>query len=298
MTCVKSPECGAKTKKPDGSKQMNHRIAVLSILVMVMLLASGSLLADAECLECHDDTDAMLGFVHDANAQCTDCHGASAGHADKPRTAPTRVFERFGAGHGLNSACLECHDNEGRVHWESGPHGDADVACNGCHTIHQSRDAVRVDRLQPEVCTDCHKGLLAQFNLPSRHPIEEGKAQCSGCHAVHGSGNEKSLVEATVTQTCVACHDEKRGPFIFEHDPVTEDCGLCHKPHGSMLPSLLTSRPPFLCQQCHLAASHPSRLPDGTALMANDFNLRAKGCVNCHSQVHGSNHPSGPRFTR
>jgi hypothetical protein len=26
--------------------------------------------------------------------------------------------------------------------------------------------------------------------------------------------------------------------------------------------------------------------------------LLGKGCVNCHSQVHGTNHPSGARLTR
>jgi hypothetical protein len=29
-----------------------------------------------------------------------------------------------------------------------------------------------------------------------------------------------------------------------------------------------------------------------------DERLANRGCTNCHSQVHGSNHPSGPRFHR
>jgi hypothetical protein len=27
-------------------------------------------------------------------------------------------------------------------------------------------------------------------------------------------------------------------------------------------------------------------------------NLLMKNCLNCHTEVHGSNHPSGVRFTR
>jgi hypothetical protein len=63
---------------------------------------------------------------------------------------------------------------------------------------------------------------------------------------------------------------------------------------------LLTARGPASCQQCHAAAFHPSvpygseGLPSGNA----NQNLLGKNCLNCHSQVHGSNHPSGARLTR
>ena len=63
---------------------------------------------------------------------------------------------------------------------------------------------------------------------------------------------------------------------------------------------MLVKRPPLLCQSCHSQAGHPSvphssgGLADGTpsAMLLNG------SCLNCHSQVHGSNHPSGPRLTR
>ena len=51
---------------------------------------------------------------------------------------------------------------------------------------------------------------------------------------------------------------------------MAEDCSLCHTPHGSVRPALLTKTPPLLCQQCHSAAGHPSvartanSLPGGT----------------------------------
>ena len=73
------------------------------------------------------------------------------------------------------------------------------------------------------------------------------------------------LVKPTVNQTCYTCHAEKRGPFLWEHAPAAEDCTLCHTPHGSVYPSLLTKTPPLLCQQCHSVAGHPSvaRTPAG-----------------------------------
>jgi hypothetical protein len=64
--------------------------------------------------------------------------------------------------------------------------------------------------------------------------------------------------------------------------------------------ALLTARTPFLCQQCHSAAFHPSLPTGGVGLpgAAPNQNLLGKNCLNCHSQVHGSNHPSGGRMTR
>jgi hypothetical protein len=66
---------------------------------------------------------------------------------------------------------------------------------------------------------------------------------------------------------------------------------------------MLKARAPFLCQQCHLAQFHPSTAYSGTGLPGDAIpsgaqQLLGKNCMNCHSQVHGSNHPSGVRKTR
>ena len=93
-------------------------------------------------------------------------------------------------------------------------------------------------------------------------------------------------------EKCTSCHAEKRGPFLWDHAPAAEDCNLCHTPHGSNQPALLKKRVPQLCQECHSPAGHPSVSYDGSRLKGSMF-LGAKGCSNCHSAVHGSNHPSG-----
>ena len=118
---------------------------------------------------------------------------------------------------------------------------------------------------------------------------------CSDCHNVHDGNNDFLLNADNINDNCYSCHAEKRGPFLWEHAPVTEECTLCHQPHGSNHPAMLTRRPPLLCQQCHSAAGHPGvaytvdEIEDSSA---NRF-LLAKSCTNCHSQVHGTNHPSG-----
>ena len=110
------------------------------------------------------------------------------------------------------------------------------------------------------------------------------------------------LVKPTVNQTCFTCHAEKRGPFLWEHAPAAEDCTLCHTPHGSVYGTLLKRNPPLLCQQCHTVSGHPAVARTGAALPggsagASGF-LLAGSCTNCHSQVHGSNHPSGVKLMR
>jgi DmsE family decaheme c-type cytochrome len=138
----------------------------------------------------------------------------------------------------------------------------------------------------------------AAFWKPSRHPLREGKMACTSCHSPHGSTAPASLVRNTVNETCTGCHSEKRGPFLWEHQPVTEDCHNCHDPHGSVQPSLLKARAPFLCQQCHEAAGHPSSPATPQGLPGRSAFLLGGACLNCHSQVHGSNHPSGRALMR
>ena len=105
-----------------------------------------------------------------------------------------------------------------------------------------------------------------------------------------------------MNQTCYTCHAEKRGPFLWEHAPAAEDCTLCHDPHGSVNPARLKKNPPLLCQQCHSIAGHPSvaRTPAGLPGGAGGGSafLLAGSCLNCHSQIHGSNHPSGVKLMR
>jgi len=116
-----------------------------------------------------------------------------------------------------------------------------------------------------------------------------------------------------VNETCYTCHAEKRGPFLFEHGPVTDDCTNCHTPHGSTASPLLKARVPWLCQECHSGdhgaqINSAANLQDGAVTTVNGLNplanaagraqLMARACLNCHVLVHGSNHPAGSKFQR
>ncbi len=266
---------------------------------------------DARCTRCHDASDdfpvlaigkTKHGTVADGRTPtCSSCHGDSETHVNKPadakeRPRPERSFGKNSKTpvDARNQACLTCHEGGKRIHWTSGAHASRDVSCTSCHEVHTGHDKVRDKVAQSEVCYACHKEQRAQSRKPSRHPIPEGKVACSDCHNPHGSAGEKMLVRDNVNDTCYQCHTEKRGPFVRTHQPVQEDCSICHNPHGTTNDNLLKQRSPFLCQQCHEPTSHRGSLASttGSAGGSTGANLLARGCLNCHTNIHGTNNPA------
>ena len=77
---------------------------------------------------------------------------------------------------------------------------------------------------EPDTCFQCHKDRRAQMSRSSHMPLREGKITCSDCHNPHGSATEALLKDDSINDTCYKCHAEKRGPFLFEHAPVRENC--------------------------------------------------------------------------
>jgi DmsE family decaheme c-type cytochrome len=155
---------------------------------------------------------------------------------------------------------------------------------------------------QTALCVSCHRLQVAKTERAVAHmPVREGKMACTSCHNPHGSlTNVKALaVGTTVSESCMSCHTEMRGPMLWEHAPVKDNCTTCHDPHGSSNDRMLAVRMPMLCQRCHVATRHPSSIYDTNAITVNKSNrMFGRSCVNCHSNIHGSNHPSGQFFMR
>ena len=63
--------------------------------------------------------------------------------------------------------------------------------------------------------------------------------------------------QPTINDQCYSCHADKRGPYVFNHPPVEENCATCHNPHGSVHAKLLNESAPNLCQDCHDGSRHP-----------------------------------------
>jgi len=281
---------------------------------------------DAKCTQCHDEGDnpAILhlgktkhGTVADGRTpSCTNCHGDSdahlkggpSGNKDK-RPSPDVVFKAKGGSSAdvQSGSCIGCHKSDAnRSHWAGSIHESRDVACANCHTVHAPKDKVLAKATQPEVCFACHKEQRAQVNRPSHHPVLEGKVACSDCHNPHGSTGPSLVKRDNIRDTCFQCHAEKRGPFVHNHQPATEACTICHQPHGTVVESMLKVRPPFLCHECH--TPHGGFIPQVrgaqvTAPTANGIGksgtnvTQGRACLNCHTEVHGSNNPSATNPT-
>lgn len=199
-----------------------------------------------------------------------------------------------------NQICLNCHADHERIGWHGSVHEGEDVTCASCHSVHAEHDPMKDAMAQQEVCFNCHPRTRSLTLMPSSHPLRFGQMTCSDCHDSHNGLNEFQLVETSINDTCYTCHAEKRGPVLWEHAPVAEDCSNCHDSHGSSHAALLKQRPPLLCQQCHMPSGHPS-LAYGPESIEDSYRSRfllGSSCSNCHTQVHGSNHPSGVSLTR
>jgi DmsE family decaheme c-type cytochrome len=310
--------------------------------------------ASAECVSCHDEEDLPdmslsphalpvkkkapmsaaaeqlqgrpMGDPDSERAPtCITCHGPSPTHIKKPegvkdRPAPDRVFGKKTrlTPEQRSDVCQTCHQKDPKqMLWDGSRHQNADLACNSCHKVHTNKDKLLTKTGQTEVCFTCHKAQRAQINLISRHPIPEGKMGCSDCHNVHGSVGPMLAKRDSTNVTCYTCHAEKRGPFVHEHQPVTEDCMSCHSPHGSVVAGMLKARPPMLCQQCHTphvaggvgalggqpgvytqAPGQTQPLITSTTSGKNVIQLwQGRSCMNCHTKVHGSNNPSATHPT-
>jgi DmsE family decaheme c-type cytochrome len=271
------------------------------------------------CYRCHCEKRDLEQIAHPHQVlgpngfNCTTCHDAHG----KILMANRR------------DQCLKCHDGAPTMAWHSSTHHREGVACTDCHNPHPKADVPQVVRVshttvkrprrlpmsvdEPQACYKCHEKIYALTALPSHHPIAEGKMVCSDCHDAHGQAHGH-LKEATVNEVCYECHAEKEGPFAYEHAPVTENCAYCHEAHGTVENNLLRQPTTFLCLRCHSGHSTHGRSENCFRCHFVDGDITNVGggpldpmipttpitrkalftdCTQCHTQIHGSDLPSG-----
>jgi len=268
------------------------------------------------CAECHDkefrefaqgghgralrDSSLVTG-----KTGCESCHGPGSLHAEAagdksnpgyatiadPRTMPADK---------LNAMCVTCHKGGDQFLWENSSHANHKVSCISCHSMHNVQDEGHAALLKQnntsELCLTCHRTKKLALARSAHMPLTEGGMNCASCHNPHGSTGPHMLRASSNNELCESCHMDKRGPMLWEHAPVRENCLNCHEPHGANNDKVLTGKRPFLCQRCHIGTRHPATLYDGPDLLSN--RLFNRSCTNCHSQIHGSNDPSGKFLLR
>jgi DmsE family decaheme c-type cytochrome len=267
---------------------------------------------DETCATCHDtQAKAMRETLHgkaqntrtpaarDGQA-CETCHGVGQKHVESGKKEDIRRFNVLSARE-ANAACLTCHSKGHHADWQGSLHDARNVSCVTCHSVHSAKSAKAQLKTVTvtQTCETCHKQEALKVQKTSHMPVREGKMECTSCHSPHGSTNVRMLkVGNSVNEACASCHTEKRGPYLWEHAAGRENCASCHDPHGSNNDRMLVAKVPMLCQRCHISSGHPPVVYDQTQLSAGSNRMVGRGCVNCHSQIHGSNSPSGYRFIR
>jgi predicted CXXCH cytochrome family protein len=259
-------------------------------------------------------------YVHDSHLPldkqgCQACHGPGGPHVAHRDPSDNPYAYVISYTHAkpmeIAQACLRCHnDIMTMAHWRRTGHARANVTCTDCHQMHW-QDRLGPDRTTlpagsqagkfatspvfpeaPEpkallkadeatLCGRCHQSEVNEFRHNFHHPVPEGRMVCSDCHDPHPNGDERKRFR-TAKQSCITCHPEVAGPFVYEHDPVSDltgdGCMECHRPHGSPNPRLLKAFSRGLCLQCHSDKA------------VNHFPGRTCWQSGCHVSPHGSNH--------
>jgi len=331
------PSAGSHWRGLRGFWRLVGMGAALSVVALVLgvrveaappTVAGATYIGSEQCKGCHEDLakkmehtlhGKLLGTkLAKSDLQqrgCEGCHGPGSKHLEDPANPAFNL--RFGkksplAAAGKNEVCLQCHAKGKQILWKGSPHESRDVTCVTCHSVHEGTEkrllklvkfekfdsrGQALDNVQYNLCGQCHQVRAMQFNRYSHMPLaargEAGALTCTSCHNPHGTTTEKLIAAVSINKSCTTCHADKRGPFLWEHPPVLENCLNCHQAHGSNNPTLLKVKQPRLCETCHVGGRHNAQ-----TYAQMDRKVFNRSCVNCHANIHGSNHPSGVFFTR
>lgn len=205
--------------------------------------------------------------------------------------------------------CTLCHEKENKE-FQLSTHAridvkDADPEMQGCEMCHGpgsvhveesgGKDNIINPRRDPGACFTCHMDKKAEFRLPFRHPVLEGKMACADCHSSHGPDARPWSATSMegINEACFKCHKEMRGPFVWEHEALRDGCTTCHKVHGSVNDKMLIARDSNLCLRCHVQTDFPTI---GDRNHGTDLTRGTCFSAGCHNVPHGSNFDRHFRF--
>lgn len=282
------------------------RLVFLSVAVFILAGAAngqdaGSPAVSLRCAECHDaEVAAILRGPHGAIARrdatfCAACHGDPSAHLESASADDIRGSDELAKWNGEQqaAACATCHAREFPA-WRQAAHLDEGL-CWSCHAA----EATHGEEAQPkqvsqrpargrghasDPCASCHGNIALESRMAYRHPVESGLVGCTSCHDIHGRSVQTAM-DGVSDQACLACHEEQKGPFLFEHAGMEQGCSSCHAPHGSPHRGQLRTAGSGTCVGCHAQSNFPT-----VGAASHDFRLSGGGrCWDCHSDVHGSN---------
>ena len=254
---------------------------------------------DDTCLVCHSDKD-YKGTLHGqtlnprspASAKgCETCHGPGKAHAEaNGDVTKIRNPKKLKPGE-VSAICTT--SNRGEYAFGRQPARPARLTCTTCHSNHSpnrrrgvwSRTQQEVRAMPPRQGGEADRSAHAG---PRRQPV-------FGFHNMHGSQKRAAADRIQRERILHGCHPE-RGPFLWSIRRFARTARPAD-PHGSSNERMLVAKLPFLCQRCHVHSRHPATVYDSNVFKSSN-RVYGRGCVNCHSAIHGSVHPAGMAFQR
>jgi len=266
----------------------------------------------ALCAECHDMSMTEKQFKHEpvVKGTCASCHDP---HQSDNSYLLTQEKQQL---------CKNCHTNERMQAEMEYIHYPFEDDCSNCHESHSADNDKLLMQKTPELCYNCHDMESALLEAKTVHKVINDDKSCANCHSPHASNQALFLIKAE-KEMCLDCHSgeiktEERtianiGKSLKEgnhiHGVIESDgCIICHSPHYSDYPMLLsgafpteeyttTSMESFdLCFLCHDYSMLEEETTDwATEFRDGDRNMhslhingeKGRNCNLCHD-IHGS----------
>ncbi|MCG8420260.1 MAG: hypothetical protein MJE77_20200 [Proteobacteria bacterium] len=258
------------TQRPDANHRCaGSRFAALPVALAVLLLASGTALAQEDFFRSSPGPLTRSHAELDNQERCNDCHTGGRGLS--------------------NDKCLACHDHSDlrkRIRDGKGYHASAKVRgkkCESCHLEHKGRS---FDLMGWRAVVK--RGYQTFDHKQTGWPLR-GKHKAIDCSECHKNRNKQGLrVFLGEDPFCGSCHEEDQ-PHGFDRRAMMA-CERCHNesvwkpqkrdmefdhddPKDASMP-LDGSHAQVRCSKCHPKAR---------------FNLKEKNpdfCGNCHDSPH------------
>ncbi|MEK6528272.1 MAG: cytochrome c3 family protein [Nitrospirota bacterium] len=130
------------------------------------------------------------------------------------------------------------------------------------------------------ITSSCHTDMGKKRFI--HEPARDGEG-CSLCHEINKKGEHLFKLQIKPPELCYQCHENK-SEKKYKHPPTEAgQCLMCHNPHDSDNPKLLTMPPgDALCFMCHEEKAFRGAIPHGP--------VNEGKCLECHNP-HSTDNP-------